>query len=63
MTAGQTHESTVLERVMDSVQVRQSRGRPRTRPDAVAGDKAYDVPRIRQWLREHGITPVIPEKH
>jgi transposase len=35
---------------------------PRVMLDAVAGDKAYDVPRIRQWLRGRGITPIIPEK-
>jgi transposase len=62
VTAGQVHESTAVEGVMGTARVHQGRGRPRTRPGAIAGDKAYDVPRIRQWLRGRGITPVIPEK-
>ncbi|RMG36878.1 MAG: hypothetical protein D6725_09860 [Planctomycetota bacterium] len=32
------------------------------RPFRLAGDKAYDVPWIRRWLRRHHITAVIPEK-
>jgi transposase len=37
-------------------------GRPRTRPDAVAGDKAYSSRRNRTHLRTRGIKAVIPEK-
>jgi hypothetical protein len=36
-------------------------GRPRTRPDAVRGDKAYSSRAIRGHLRERGIKSVIPE--
>ena len=36
-------------------------GRPRTRPDAVLGDKAYSSKAIRTHLRARGITSVIPE--
>lgn len=57
ITAGQRHESTVFEPLMDTVKV----GR-RRRPRAVAGDKAYDVPRIRRWCRQHRVRAVIPEK-
>jgi len=28
----------------------------------MAGDKGYDIPRIRRWLRRRGIKAVIPEK-
>jgi transposase len=28
----------------------------------LAGDKAYSNPRIRQWLRQHGIKAIIPQK-
>lgn len=42
---------------MDSVRI----GR-RTRPVAIAGDRAYDVPRIRDWCRAKGIEAVIPPK-
>ncbi|MCL7430486.1 transposase, partial [Streptomyces sp. YS415] len=37
-------------------------GRPRTRPDAVAGDKAYSSRGNRAHLRQRGIKAVIPEK-
>ncbi len=36
-------------------------GRPRTRPDAVRGDKAYSSRATRTQLRERGIKAVIPE--
>lgn len=36
-------------------------GRPRTRPDALRGDKAYSSRAIRSHLRERGIRAVIPE--
>ena len=42
---------------MDAVKV----GR-RRRPAAVAGDKAYDVRRIRKWCRRRGVKAVIPER-
>lgn len=58
VTAGQAHESTMFEPVMDAVEVGRRRG-----PGAVAGDKAYDLPRIRRWCRRHGIKAVIPEKN
>ena len=36
-------------------------GRPRTRPDSVAADKAYSARAHRAHLRSHGIRAVIPE--
>lgn len=47
---------------MNRVRIRQPLGRPRTRPAAVAGDKGYSDPRIRQWLRRHAILAVIPRR-
>jgi transposase len=60
VTPGQRHESTQLESLMDAIQIRQPVGRPRSRPDALAGDKGYSYPRIRRWLRDHAIKAVIP---
>lgn len=40
---------------------RLGRGRPRTRPDAVLGDKAYSSRAIRADLRARGIKAVIPQ--
>ena len=37
-------------------------GRPRTRPDAVAADKAYWSRRNRRYPRQRGIKVVIPEE-
>jgi transposase len=34
----------------------------RQRPGAMAGDKGYSTPRIRQWLRRHAIRAVIPRR-
>ncbi len=38
------------------------RGRPRIRPDRVAGDKGYSSKKIRRYLRRRGIGAVIPRQ-
>ena len=62
LTPGQTHESTEFEAVLDAVRVPQPVGRPRKRPDAAAGDKAYGVRHARDWLERRRIEDVIPTK-
>jgi transposase len=62
VTAGQAHESKSFEAVMDNVRIPNRRGRPRCRPVRLAGDKGYSYPRIRTWLRRHGIRAVIPRR-
>ena len=62
VTAGQRHESTQCERVLEQVRIPNGRGRPRCRPVQLAGDKGYSYPRIRLWLRRHGIKAVIPRR-
>jgi transposase len=62
LTAGQTHESTQVETVMEQVAIPRASGRVRRRPRRLAADRAYDVQRIRHWLRLRGIGPVIPPK-
>lgn len=57
VTAGQSHESTSFEKLMDTVRIG-----ARRRPEAVAGDKAYSNPRIRGWLSKRGIEAVIPSR-
>jgi len=37
-------------------------GRARLRPDRLAGDKGYSYHRVRSWLRQRRITPVIPTR-
>ena len=62
VTAGQAHESTRFESVMGQVRIPGGRGRPRCRPVKLAGDKGYSYPRIRAWLRRHGVVAVIPRR-
>jgi transposase len=62
LTAGQAADSPQFIPVLAKVRVRGPVGRPRTRPGAVAGDKAYSSRGNRAHLRERGIKAVIPEK-
>lgn len=48
--------------MLGKVRVREPTGRPRTRPGAVAGDKAYSSRGNRARLRKRHIKAVIPEK-
>jgi transposase len=62
-TAGQRHEALMLRRLLETGAVkRPGRGRPRLRPEAVAGDKGYSFPSLRRYLRRRGIRAVIPSK-
>lgn len=52
----------MLQPLLSHLQVaRPGPGRPRTRPDAVIGDKAYSSKAIRAGLRMRGIKTVIPQ--
>lgn len=62
LTAGQRHESTCFEHLVQSFRVPRRRGRPRCRPRRLAGDKGYSYPRIRCWLRQRRIEAVIPQR-
>ncbi len=61
VTAGQAGDSPMLFPLLTELRVGRSSGRPRTRPDAVRGDKAYSSRAIRAHLRGRDITAVIPE--
>ena len=62
LTPGQAADSPRFVAVLEQVKVRGPIGRPRTRPDAVAADKAYSSRANRVYLRRRGIKTVIPEK-
>jgi len=62
ISAGQRHESLYAEPVLEAVRIRQSNGRVRTRPKAVAGDKGYSYQRVRRYLRRRRIQDVIPTR-
>lgn len=63
VTAGQRGDSPQFTAVLERINVpRAGRGRPRTRPDRVLGDKAYGSRANRSYLRRRGIRCTIPEK-
>jgi IS5 family transposase len=62
VAAGQTHESTCVDSVMDQIAIPQPLGRPRERPRRLSGDKGYSSNRVRDWLWKHGIKPLILPK-
>ena len=49
--------------LLEQLRVTRPAGRPRTRPDAVLGDKAYSSRAIRTHLRTRGIKTVICRRH
>ena len=61
-SAGHRHDSLAFEPVMAGIRIRRrGRGRPRTRPAQVLGDKAYSSRAIRSYLRRRRIRATIPE--
>lgn len=67
VTAGQVHESTRAESVIGQAVAcrigrRRKRHNRRHRPRRLAGDKGYSVQRVRDWLTQQRIEPVIPHK-
>jgi len=63
LTAGQAADSPQFIPVLKKVRIRLPVGRPRSRPGAVAADKAYSSRANRAHLRKHRIKAVIPEKN
>ena len=63
LTAGQAHESTRAESVIAWALAYQCReGEDLRVPAKLLGDKGYSVERVREWLAECGIEPVIARK-
>jgi transposase len=63
LTEGQRHEQPVLPLLMERGAVKRiGRGRPRVRPNRVAGDKGYSRTTIRRYLKVRRIKAVIPTK-
>lgn len=61
ISAGQAGDSPMFLPLMSHLRVGREVGRPRSRPDAVRGNKAYSSRAIRRHLRSRGIKAVIPE--
>lgn len=62
LTPGQTHEATMLEPLLSSVKIGGKPGAPRRRFEMVAGDKGYDSAALRETIRTHGSTPLVPHR-
>jgi transposase len=63
VTAGQRHESTQLEPLLDSIRVpRATSGRPRKRPTHLTADRGYSYTTCRRLLRQRRIAHTIPER-
>jgi transposase len=66
LTAANTHDSLLLEQLVDAVPAvigpRGRPGRPRRRPAKLHGDKGYDYPSCRRTLRRRHITPRIARR-
>ena len=60
VASAQPHELTLAEPTLPTMCVAPKRGRPRTRPQALVADKAYDSAAFRRTLRRHGMKPTIP---
>jgi transposase len=57
------NDVTQLEPLIDSIgPVRGKRGRPRKRPDALYGDRAYDYVKHRRVLRRRGVKAIIAHR-
>jgi transposase len=63
VTAGQRHESTQLEPLLDAIRVpRPGPGRPRKRPTHLIADRGYSYTSCRRLLRQRRIAHTIPER-
>ena len=63
LTPGQHGDCPKFIPLMDQLAIRRrGKGRPRTRPGAALGDKAYSSAANRTYLRKRGIKAVIPVK-
>lgn len=63
VSAGQDHELRHATTLLDGIRVRRrGPGRPRSRPEALAADRAYSAGSFYDYLRRRGIKQVIPER-
>ena len=66
VSAANTHDSLLLEQVVDAVPAvigpRGRPGRPRRRPAKLHADKGYDYPSCRRALRRRGIGPRVARR-
>ncbi len=63
LSGGERHEAAFFNDLVQQGAVRRAgRGRPRTRPGTLVGDRGYSYDRIRRFLWRRGIRVVIPRR-
>jgi transposase len=64
-TAANVHDSEMAMKLVDQIPpIKQARGRPRRRPEAMLADRAFDAEdKIRKPLRRRGIRPMIAKRN
>lgn len=63
LSGGERHESRYLGALLPEGRVRrQTRGRPRSRPRRLVGDRGYSYPTVRRMLAHRHIRAVIPRR-
>jgi transposase len=63
LTGANRHDVTQLIPLVDAIPpISGRRGRPRKKPDAVQGDRAYDSEPHRKVLRRRGIEPILAKR-
>jgi transposase len=60
LDSAQPHEITLATQTLATIRVPQPKGRPKTRPKALAADRAYDSQAFRAQLHRRGIKTAIP---
>lgn len=64
LTGANRHDSQQALGLVDAIPPLQGvRGRPRSRPNCLLGDRAYDAEAIRRGLRARGIRPFLAERN
>ena len=63
LSGGERHESRYVAALLAGGRVRRAgRGRPRSRPTSLVGDRGYSYPSVRRLLARRGIRAVIPRR-
>lgn len=62
LTAGQKHEISVCEDLLEQGAIKQGNGRMKLRPKRVVGDKGYTSKKFRKFLRKRGMRYTIPRR-
>ena len=54
LSRGNVHDSKMFFDLVSSLKLKGARGRPRSRPDELAADKAYDSRKVREYQGKRG---------